>query len=128
MIFTRDVAVAAHDIIVGRRRRQYRYELVVQAPKDAVRRLLSASHVAYETGDVRTVTEPLAGVEGVDVTRLFIGDRLYGSISARRTGLKPDSCSWRLLPEHSDLSSQIGDDDTVEVSWEALPDGSTQTR
>jgi hypothetical protein len=121
-----DLVVAVYDLVIGRQRRQYRYELVVQAPKEVVRRFLTASHVTYEMGNIRIVTEPLAGAEGVDVIRYFVGDRPYGSICVRRTEPRPDSFSSRLLPELSELSMQIGIDDTTEVSLDVLSDGSTK--
>lgn len=126
--FARDLVVAAYDLMIGRRERQYRYELVVQAPKEVVRRLLTASHVTYEMGNVCTVTEPLAGVGGVDVMRFFFRGQPYGSLSVRRSEPRPDTFSWSFLPELSELSAQIGANDRGEVSLEDLPDGSTQTQ
>jgi Zn-dependent protease len=125
-LFARDLVVAAYDLVTGRQQRQYRYELVVQAPKKVVTRLLTASHVIYQRGNTRAVTEPLGGTEGVDVMRYFIGNWQYGSLSVRRSQPRPDTFSWRFLPELSELSAEIGADDTAEVSLEALSNGSTQ--
>ena len=124
--FVPDLVVAVYDLIIGRQRRQYRYDLVVHAPKEIVRHFLAASHVTYEMGNLRIVTEPLVGAEGVDIIRYFVGDRSYGSICVRRTEPRPDSFCSRLLPELSELSAQIGIDDTTEASLDVRPDGSTK--
>jgi Zn-dependent protease len=128
VLAARDLAVAAYDLIVGRARRQYRYDVVVKAPKEILRRLLTASDVTYEKANLRVVTEPLAGQDGVEVERAFVAGRPCGGVAFRRTEVGPDTFLLRYLPEFSEHAPQLGADDTSETSLQALADGSTRMR
>lgn len=122
----RCVAVAAYDLLVGRRRRQYCHETVIKAPKEVVKRLLTAPDVTYERGNVRIVTEPLAGVDGVEVARVSIAGQPYANVALQRSEPTPDTLVCRYLPEYSERTSHIGEDDINETHIEALADGSTR--
>ena len=128
LLGARDLAIAAYDFAVGRRRRQYCYELVINAPKDLVRRLTDKSEKTFESGDFRSVREPLAGVEGAEVVRHYVGGQLYASLAYRHSETAPDTFLARYLPEFCQDAAWIGTDDTLESSFKALPDGSTKLR
>ncbi len=123
-----DLAIAACDLVTGRRRRTYACEVVIDAPKDVVRALLTRSDVTYEKANLRVVTEPLAGIEGGEVARAFAAGRAYPDVAYQRGEPVPDTFVWRYLPEFSPGATWIGDDDASENALEALPDGSTRMR
>ena len=122
----RDLAAAIHDLAIGRQRRQYRYDIVIDAPKDMVKRLAIAPDVTFEKANLRIVAEPLAGHEGVETGRVVVAGRSYPHVAYRRTALAPDTFLYRYLPELSDYDAQIGLDDIYKVSLQALPDGRTR--
>jgi len=120
--------VAAHDWIIGRQRRRYRREFIIKAPKEIVRRLVTASDLTVAQGNVQIVSEPLAGVEGGEVGRVFVRGRPYPSIAFGRSEPAPDVFLYRYLPEFSERTDQMGVDDVWQISLEALADGSTRMR
>jgi Zn-dependent protease len=124
----RDLAVALYDLAIGRRRREYRDQVIVKAPPEILRRLLMGSDITYERADVRVVTAPLPGVEGVEVPRQFIGGRPYASVAVQRSEPMPRTFVCRCLAELSEHAAWIGADDVCEVSLEPLPDGVTRMR
>jgi Zn-dependent protease len=123
-----DLAIATHDLVTGQQRREYRCEVVVDAPKDIVRSIITRADVTYEQGAVRVVTEPLPGIEGGEIAQTFIGARAYPAVASRRSEPLPDTFVWHCLPELSHGARGIGEDDTSETTLESLPDGATRMR
>ena len=80
-----DLAIATHDLVTGQQRREYRCKVVVDAPKDIVRSIITRADVTYEQGAVRVVTEPLPGIEGGEIAQTFIGARAYPAVASRRS-------------------------------------------
>jgi Zn-dependent protease len=126
--FSSYFVVAAHDWIVGKQRRRYRREFIIKAPKEIVRRLLTASELTLAKGSVRMVSEPLAGVEGGEVARVLVRGRPYPRIAFQRSKPAPDVFLFHYLPEFSERTDQMGVDDVWEISLESLADGSTRMR
>jgi Zn-dependent protease len=128
LLAARDLAVAVWDLAIGRRRRPYRDEVIIKASQEILRHLLMGSDITYERANVRVVTAPFAGIEGVEVQRTFVAGRPYASVAIERTEPMPGTFVCRYLPELSEAAAWIGADDMCEVTLEPLPDGSTRMR
>ncbi len=121
-----DVALAAYDILTRRTQRRYTYRAIINAPKEMVRSLITGADVTFAKANIRCVEEPLPGVEGVVVTRTFVGGEAKSAIASRRIEDTEDGMAVQYLPEHSENSAKTGADGVFGATFEALPGGSTR--
>ena len=112
MLFLRDLAVAAADAVMGRRRRRYEHWIDIRAPRSLVWSMLTAPDITFEGAiPIRIVTEAVAGRPGVLRMRILTGDTQLVMLVRIAEERSERGVIYELLPDGTDAVLLDGEDD-----------------
>lgn len=130
LLSLRDVVLAAYDLVTRRLRRRYTYQIVIKAPVETVRALVSGTDVTFTKANLMSATEPLPGTETASafLTRSYLGGKPLSAVAWRRIENSERAFKAQYLPELSENSWALGTDDFLSAEFDTLSDGGTRLR